>query len=362
MDLVIFGAQGIALGAYKAIHSCCPTRRVWCFLVSELGENASVLAGLPVRETASFAEGLSQKEKDNIEILIATPENVMQEIEESLDRHKLHCHVRLDSPRWAELVGHYYFRDNGYIPLSALPIGYHKADVNVYMAKSHKDKPLVRNYSIPEWIVSIQVGAALCSERVADVLDCEGAHISEKNGNYSELTALYWVWKNCLSKQMFGNNRGEYYGLCHYRRILELSDDDVLRFVDNGVDVVLPYPMPYEPNIEEHHRRYLKNQDWNALLLALEELSPQYAACFPDILAQQYFYNYNIMIARKEVLNAYCSWLFPILERVEELSIPKGDDRSDRYIGYMGETLATLYFMANKDRLNIAYAGCRFLT
>ena len=139
MDLVIFGAQGIALGAYRAIHSCCPARRVRCFLVSELGTNAPVMAGLPVRETASFAEGLSQEEKDNIEILIATPENVMQEIEESLDHYKLHCHVRLDSLRWAELTGHYYSHDNGYIPLSALPVGYHKADVNVYMAKSHRD-------------------------------------------------------------------------------------------------------------------------------------------------------------------------------------------------------------------------------
>lgn len=361
MDLVIFGAQGIALGAYKAIHSCYPMRKIRCFLVSELGANPPALAGLPVLEAAAFAEGLSQEDKDKIEILIAAPENVMQEIEGSLDRHKLYCHVRLDSLRWAELMGHYFSRDNGYIPLSALPVGYHKADVNVYMAKSHKDQPLGGNDKIPEWITPIQVGAALCSERVADVLDCDGGHISGKNGNYSELTALYWIWKNRLDGQRACSPDG-YYGLCHYRRILELSDDDMLRLADNDVDVVLPYPMPYEPDIEEHHKRYLKAQDWKTLLLALEELSPRYAAIFPDILAQQYLYNYNIVIARKEVLNDYCSWLFPILEKTEELSVPKGDDRSDRYIGYMGETLATLYFMTNKDRLNIVHAGCRFLT
>ena len=125
---------------------------------------------------------------------------------------------------------------------------------------------------------------------------------------------------------------------------------------------MLPYPMSYEPDIEKHHKRYIKDRDWDALLQALKELSPEYAAVFPDILAQPYLYNYNIMIAKKEVLAAYCRWLFPILERVEELSIPKGRDRNDRYIGYMGETLATLYFMANRNRMNIVHAGCRFLT
>ena len=53
----------------------------------------------------------------------------------------------------------------------------------------------------------------------------------------------------------------------------------------------------------------------------------------------------------------YCDWLFPLLSRVEELSEPKGSERADRYIGYLGENLTTLYFMKNKDRLKIAHAG-----
>ena len=154
----------------------------------------------------------------------------------------------------------------------------------------------------------------------------------------------------------------EYYGLAHYRRILDFTEDDVLRLVDNGVDVVLPYPMPYEPNIEEHHKRYLKEKDWEAVQKAVQEISPEYAEEFCRILNQKYFYNYNMILARKDVLAQYCSWLFSILERVEELSIPKGADRADRYIGYIGETLATLYFMVQKKELNIMHVGCRFLT
>lgn len=361
MNLAIYGAQGTALGAYLAIYNLYPMRKIECFLVTRRGNNAQSLAGLPVLELDSYADGLSEDEKNNVEILIATPENVMQEIEKSLDEKGLYCHVRLTSSRFADLQSFYFVHDKSFLPLAALPEGYHKADIQVFMAKFYKDKQLSEKYTVPDWITPIQVGAALCSERVADILDSDGEHISEKNVNYSELTALYWIWKNRLSGQCFDNPK-KYYGLCHYRRILDLSEDDILKLADNDVDVVMPFPMPYEPDIEEHHKRYLKEPDWNALLQALEELHPEYASRFPSILTQEYLYNYNILIARKQVLNDYCSWLFPILERVEELSIPKGNERKDRYIGYMGETLATLYFMVNSERLNIVHAGCRFLS
>ena len=148
----------------------------------------------------------------------------------------------------------------------------------------------------------------------------------------------------------------------HYRSILELTEDDILRLADNDIDVILPYPMPYEPNMEEHHRRYLKEDDWEAVREAVRESRPEYAEVFEDILKQKFFYNYNIIIARKEILAEYCKWLFPILERVEKLSVPRGEERSDRYMGYIGETLETLYFMYQKERLNIMHAGCKFLT
>lgn len=361
MNLAIYGAQAIALGAYKAIHNIYPQRKITCFIVTKREINAKVLSGIPVLELEPYVAGLSEVEKKNTEILIATPENMMPEIEQNLDRHGLHCHVRLTSMRFAELMGYHHVCYKDFLPLAALPVGYHRASIHMFMAKFHKDKMLASACSLPEWVTPIQVGTVLCEERVANIFDSDGENISGKNGNYSELTALYWIWKNRLSQKTAGD-RNEYYGLSHYRRILELSEDDVLKMVDNDVDAVLPYPMPYEPDIEAHHKRYLRDTDWKAMVTALGELQPEYAERLPEILGQQYLYNYNIMLARKEVLADYCTWLFPILERTEELSDPKGYDRHDRYIGYMGETLATLYFMSNKDRLNITHAGCRFLT
>lgn len=361
MNLAIYGARAIALGACEAIHNIYPQRKITCFIVTKREINTEVLAGIPVLELGLYAASLSETEKRNTEILIATPENVMPEIERNLDRYGLYCHVRLTSMRFAELMGFHYVCKKDFIPLAALPVGCHRAGLHMFMAKYYRDRVLASACSLPEWVTPIQVGTVLCEERVANIFDSDGENISDKNGNYSELTALYWMWKNRLSQKTAGDGN-EYYGLSHYRRILELSEDDVLKLVDNDVDVVLPYPMPYEPNIEVHHERYLRDVDWKALVSALKELQPKYAEKLPEILGQQYLYNYNIMMARKEVLADYCEWLFPILERTEELSDPKGCDRQDRYIGYMGETLATLYFMSNNDRLNITHAGCRFLT
>lgn len=361
MKLAIYGAQGIALGAYEAIHNICPDREVICFLVTKREMNAELLSGIPVLETEAFSKYLSDEEKSEIEILIATPETVMTEIEELLDQNGLHCHVRLTSSRWAELMSYHYICGKEYKPLRAFPVGYRRANIHVFMAKSNKDRPLTGRHELPEWVTPIQVGAALCEERVANILDCEGENISEKNANYSELTALYWMWKNRLLQSSAGE-KNEYYGLAHYRRILELTEDDKLRLTGNDVDVVLPYPMPYEPDIEAHHNRYLKAEDWNALRDAILKLHPEYDGFFTKILKQKYLYNYNIMLARKSVLAEYCSWLFPILEEFEENSVPRGVDRADRYIGYAGESLATLYFMFNRDRLHILHVGCRFLT
>jgi len=232
--------------------------------------------------------------------------------------------------------------------------------LQVLTAKFYKDVTLQGNDTMPDWTIPIQVGAALTDIRVADCLDNTGDNISSKNVNYCELTALYWLWKNFMNKSTGG--QVDYYGLFHYRRMLDISEEDLLRLKENDIDVVLPYPMLHEPNAFEHHTRYLKDADWDAMKKALEELHPEYAKAMPEIFSRPYVYNYNMLIAKPEVLAEYCAWLFPVLERTEELTEPKGWERADRYIGYMGENLLTLYFMYNKDKYKIAHTGRRMLT
>ena len=201
----------------------------------------------------------------------------------------------------------------------------------------------------------------MSKEIIAPWRDNEGINISGKNVNYSELTALYWLWKNrLLPEETYidgKNDNAEYYGLFHYRRVLDITEKDLLRIKSSDVDVILPFPMLCEPDIKEHHTRYISESDWQAMLQALEELQPDYAKAYEAVFSQRYFYNYNMIIAKKSVLNDYCGWLFPVLERTEELSSPRGWQRADRYIGYLGENLMTLYFMYHREDFHIAHTG-----
>lgn len=359
-NLVIYGAQAIALGTYKAIKELFPARLIGCFLVTERGNNAETLAGIPVRELADYAAALSQEEKENIEILIATPEAVMADIEESLKAAGFCNYVRMDSLRWAQLQQLAFVRSGKFMPLASYPVGTHKPQIQVYKAKFFKDKKLCTDYTSPEYMVDLQVGSALTDVRVAELQDHTQDHISGRNPNYSELTGLYWIWKNRVLRD--DDMAAHYYGLAHYRRMLELSEDDLLRLQDNDIDVVLPYPMPYEPDIEEHHKRYLSESEWNAVLQALKEVHPEEYDAFAKVLKQEYMYNYNIILAKGTVLAEYCAWLFPVLFRIEELCDPDGRKTPNRYMGYIAETLETFYFMNHRQELRITHVGCRFLT
>lgn len=359
MKLAIFGAQGYALGAFEAIKTIHDDWEIPFFMVSRMDNNPYKLAGIPVREAKAVSTELVPEEKESLTILIATPENVQEEIEDSLKGLGFINIKRLDFKLWDDLMKEFHSKIRDFIPLSEFPSGKSRPSLEIYMAKFHKDKPLKNPPEHKDYIVPLQVGAANTEDRICSLTDNSGENISVKNVNYCELTGLYWLWKNKLCTPDNREDEKEYFGLAQYRRLFVLSDDDLSRLKENDIDVLLPYPMPYEPDINAHHERYIKDVDWQALLHSIKELQPEYAEAFQNILSQKYLYNYNVILAKKDVLRDYCEWLFPILERAEELSVPKGSERADRYIGYMGETLETLYFMKNADKLKIAHAGCK---
>ena len=357
----IFGAHSRAQTLAVYLESLYPEIMVEAFLYSNEERNPERIGEVPVLFVDEYTE-LNTR----YPVYIGTRGIYHPQITEhlrSLGFKKLHpITVELDRQlRNAYLKKYFTNTGRSFSKIEKLDEKIERS-VAVYVVRSVFDKPLKQPYELASYEKEIQAGAALTRERLSDNMatDDTGKHISARNKQFCELTALYWIWKNRLTRGETGDKE-VYYGLSHYRRMLELSEDDLSRLIDNDVDAVLPYPMSYEPDIEEHHKRYLADADWKALCRALEELQPEYAGTFGQILKQQYFYNYNIILARKSVLEEYCSWLFPILERVEQLSTPKGWERQDRYIGYMGETLETLYFMHNRNRLNITHAGCRFL-
>lgn len=356
--VMIYGAKSIALGVCLAVRQLYPQYPVKGFIVKSLWDNPDTLGRLPVWELHSL------KADEQPYILIATPEDTHTEIIRDLEYYGFRNYICIDSRKEAKLMGQYFASIRRFPSIHNNPkksLEKNAPPVCIYMARYYKDRQLQNTYDLPEWIHSVSAGASLSTENLQNIRDDDGDSISEKNGNYCELTVLYWIWKNRLQKCPESVNRADYYGLYHYRRILDINEEDVLQLKEQDIDAVLPYPTVHEPDIYEHHTRYLNEADWNAMISALKELHPEYARVYPKILSQPYFYNYNILVAKSSVLEAYCAWLFPVLERTEQLSRPRGWERSDRYIGYLGENLLTLYFMYHSQNLNIAHTGRHML-
>lgn len=229
--------------------------------------------------------------------------------------------------------------------------------LQVFQAKCHVDKPLKGNIQTPVYVVPIQVGTVFADRQIAEVQDNIGDNISSRNQNYCELTATYYAWKN---------SDAAYKGLCHYRRIFDITDSQMKELLQNEADwdVILPYPSVHYPDISAQHTRYINEEDWQAMLQAMRETAPEYLEAYEKAVScgEQYFFNFNMLIAKAEVFDDYCDFLFKVLTRAEELTTPKGWERVDRFAGYMGENLTTIYFLKNRDRLKIVYAGKLWLT
>ena len=101
LKIAIFGAQSIALGAYRAVRELYQDFEVVGFLVSCKEGNPDTLAGLPVYEMRSFQE-------KKVCVLVATPEDSQEHIVRMLEEQGFHNHICMDSEKESALMEAYY--------------------------------------------------------------------------------------------------------------------------------------------------------------------------------------------------------------------------------------------------------------
>ena len=224
--------------------------------------------------------------------------------------------------------------------------------VCIYTAKCHVDRELKEDLRRYSWEIPIQVGAALTGERICEVRDNTGDHISEKNREYCELTALYWIWKNTSS---------QYAGLCHYRRHFELNEDLLDPLCKSKVDVAVTVPILNFPSVKEVYRQDHVKQDWEIMMEAIRILQPKYQKAAEEVEKGIYYYGYNMFFARKEIVDDYCSWLFPILAYCESHCEKKEDPYQNRYIGFLAERLLTIYLKGHEGKYTVVHVRKHFV-
>ncbi len=229
--------------------------------------------------------------------------------------------------------------------------------LNIYMVCSKGDSIKTAPGQNKPWIYPIQAGSALADQVYEKLSDDTGDSISDKNRLFAEMTGAYWVWKN--------RTCSKYKGICHYRRHFIISEEEILSLDRNGTDVILTTPRYVPGGIRSMFlaETPVNEQVYETLLDSISELSPEDREAFECYMDRCFYYPNNMVAARNEIYDSYCSWVFPILFRMEEIDAETGyKNLEDRHIAYAAELLTSYYFVKNKDKYCITVTDYQFLS
>jgi hypothetical protein len=187
------------------------------------------------------------------------------------------------------------------------------------------------------------------------------SNISSRNKYWSEITGLYWAWKN-LPKT-------DYVGLCSYRRyfnfkysskpieIITLESASKINSIEipnlntifKSHDIIIPIPYTFAYNFKKICEMNYRIEDFKVLQNCIHELFPDYDDAYFKIFNQtNKFIGHNMFIMKWDDYNEYCNWVFIILFEVEKKIDPTEYSITQiRVFGYMHEILLSV-FIENK--------------
>ena len=188
------------------------------------------------------------------------------------------------------------------------------------------------------------------------IRDNEGENISNYNSIINECTALFWIWKN--------DKESDYIGLNHYRRFFSspvdigwLLQEKELRVIMKGCDVVVCKAVILDKCIPDKMRDQICEDAFDAGYRAIKSVfdgkSAKEREAFERFIQGNVLYPRQMFVMRRELLNEYCSWLFPILfEMIKRVEIKDSwDAYSKRVIGFWAERMLTVWLLYTGYRI-----------
>ena len=150
-------------------------------------------------------------------------------------------------------------------------------------------------------ILSVGNNTELYGENI--IRDDNGDNISNMNGFFSELTGMYWIWKNYNIK--------DYVGFCHYRRYFSFLDN-IPEEIEN-CDIILPKPLSFNYNIYDAYSICHNSKDLDILNNILIDKYNISENVINETFKQKYLFSNNIFIMKKELFLEYCDIVFGVL-------------------------------------------------
>jgi len=332
---VIYGAQVVAYGAYKAIWYLYK-RKPEYFIVSTLDNNPDVIEGIPV-----YTPEIIPKEWT---VIVGVTELLQDEIVKNLQAMGITKFLKLTQSVEHSLMARYFEALGNFKIVEEIKDKAPKIDFVLYEIRNHRDKKLYHPARLKGYERSLQAGSSLTNRRIAELTDDSGENISERNVQYCEMTGSYWVWKNTSH---------DWVGIEHYRRHLLVSPE----MITDDMDAIMPLPYMSYPNVLSQFKRFVSEDVVELLINALKILHPDHYDFYMEILNGQYQYTYNLVSAKKEVFDDYCRWFFEITAYMEQFGDRVPDIITTRALSYVAEVLTNIYFMSNQSKLKIRHVG-----
>ncbi|MDO5521835.1 MAG: DUF4422 domain-containing protein [bacterium] len=171
-------------------------------------------------------------------------------------------------------------------------------------------------------------------------------NIGYLNEYFSEVEVHYWAWKNL---------KCDVIGILHYHRFLcyedKLITKDVIETLLEDNDFLVPTYYTTKVPIKMLFMRYSSLVSFDLLHTILSKKYPEYLSTYYDLIGEQQFINFNILVCKKSLFDSYCEWLFGILfeflDKVKKEPYCQSIPPSNRICGYLSEILFGVYLSYN---------------
>ena len=237
-------------------------------------------------------------------------------------------------------------------------------DCCVYVV-THKDAKLA---ALPEGYRMIHAGHAQAAQDFGYIGDDTGDNISALNPFLDEITALYWIWRN---------TKHTHTGIVHYRRLFTthdaktfdesktLSAAEIFTLLGEYDIIVADEYLSERSQLE---LMTLSTGQPDLVRIAEKIVRKYLAAAQPDYLdAYDTIFNgfalfiCGTFVTRRNILNAYCEWLFSFMLgatlemrdkiRIDDKRLEDVDHMHSRMMSYFAERMLTVWLTKNHLRI-----------
>ncbi len=212
--------------------------------------------------------------------------------------------------------------------------------------------------------------------------DDSGDSISDKNKYYSELTGIYWTWKNtshditgsCHYRRYFTAKQEPFlykikralyfpagiykkrFGLIYTRKINRFSEriltEDETHLIMSEYDAIFPVRRKLRYSVREHFCRYHRAEDLDLITEIISTNYPEYMPAFEQIMNSNRLYANNMFVLHKKDFEKCMKWWFDILFEFEK-RVDKAEYQGyqQRIMGFLAERLLTIWVSHQQLRI-----------